>query len=239
MDINNINKNIKKMNKKIEPCENQEFLPKEVAESEKANLDTAQKNVLGTLCFYYLNHSIYAAEHDGWFFKDQKTLFEESNLSPAEGKRVLLKLVYKRLVERTSGTNHKCTLYRLHQSIRELMPQNPEVKIEFPEDKKIANEPLEKKRLDESRKDESSQEKKREKNVALETAFEEAAPSQQDVKAVLEKFNDDVNKAKTKQELEEVKDKLIKSGIKIPEPYHELADRVFDHYRWRCVTIGH
>ena len=34
------------MNKKIEPCENQEFLPQEVAESEKAKLDTAQKNLL-------------------------------------------------------------------------------------------------------------------------------------------------------------------------------------------------
>lgn len=231
------------MNVKIKPCENQEFLPKEVAESEKANLDTAQKNVLGTLCFYYMNHSIFASEHDGWFFKDQKTIFEESNLSPAEGKRVLLKLVFKRLVERASGTNHKCTLYRLHPKIRELMPENPEVKTDIPEGEKTANEPLEKKREVETSKDESRREKNEEKNVALETAFEEAAPSQQDVKTLLDKFNDNVNQAKTKKELNDLKVEFVKTfkenGILIPKEYSDYADKVFEHYEWRCVTIGH
>ena len=156
------------MNKKIAPCENQEFLPQEVAESEKAKLDTAQKNLLGTLCFYYLNHSIYAAEHDGWFFKDQKTLFEESNLSPAEGKRVLLKLVFKRLVERASGTNHKCTRYRLCKGIRDLMPQNPEFKTEVEDIEKMANEPLEEKSRVESSRDETRRDEEIGKNEKLE-----------------------------------------------------------------------
>ena len=156
------------MNKKIVPCENQEFLPQEVAESEKAKLDTAQKNLLGTLCFYYLNHSIYAAEHDGWFFKDQKTLFEESNLSPAEGKRVLLKLVFKRLVERASGTNHKCTRYRLCKGIRDLMPQNPEFKTEVEDIEKMANEPLEEKSRVESSRDETRRDEEIGKNEKLE-----------------------------------------------------------------------
>lgn len=227
------------MNAKIKPCENQEFLPKEVAESEKAKLSTAEKNVLGTLCFYYLNHSIYAAEHDGWFFKDQKTIFEESNLSPAEGKRVLLKLVFKRLVERASGTNHKCTLYRLHQKIMELMPENPEVKTDIPEGEKTTNEPLEKKREVETSKDESRREKNEEKNVALETAFGEAAPSQQNVKTLLDKFNDNIKKAKSKEELNDLKDEFVKTGIKIPKEYFEYYDNVVNHYRWRCATIGH
>lgn len=145
------------MNKKIKVCENVEFIPKQFLE--RIKLDSAEKNVLGTLCFYYLNHSIYAAKNDGWFFKDQKTIIEESNLSEAQGKRVLLKLILKKLIERASGTNHKCTHYRLCKEIRELMPENPEtddVDLEA-----FANEPLEKKRLDESsleetRRDESS-----------------------------------------------------------------------------------
>lgn len=127
------------MNKRIVKCGNQEFIPQDFAESEKAKrLDTAQKNLLGTLCFYHLNYSIAVAKNDGWFFKDQETLFRESNLSPAEGKRVILKLVLNRLVERIPGTNHKCTMYRLCKDIRELMPQNPETELET-----MANEPLE------------------------------------------------------------------------------------------------
>ena len=222
------------MNKKIKPCENQEFLPKDVAESEKANLDTAQKNLLGTLCFYYLNHSIYAAEHDGWFFKDQKTIFEESNLSPAEGKRVMLKLVFKRLVERGSGTNHKCTHYRLHPRIRELMVVNPEVKFDVTEDEKIANEPLEKKRLDESRKDES---RKDEENVVSEAAFEEAAPPQQNYVEMLKKFKEDFSNAKSKQELIQIKKDFLNSGVKIPDEYWEKAENIFNSFNIKMASV--
>lgn len=187
------------MNKKIVPCENQEFLPQEVAESEKAKLDTAQKNLLGTLCFYYLNHSIYAAEHDGWYFKDQKTLFEESNLSPAEGKRVLLKLVFKRLVERASGTNHKCTRYRLCKGIRDLMPQNPEFKTEVEDLEKMANEPLEEKSRVESSRDETRRDEKIGKNEKLEEKL---------CSEVVQEKETDVDKAMNhiKTELEAVQD---------------------------------
>lgn len=201
------------MNKKIVPCENQEFLPQEVAESEKAKLDTAQKNLLGTLCFYYLNHSIYAAEHDGWFFKDQKTLFEESNLSPAEGKRVLLKLVFKRLVERASGTNGKCTHYRLNKGIRDLMPQNPELKTEVEDIEKMANEPLEKNSLVESSKDETRLEEKINENVSY-APLEEGATTQEKLvpfSELLELWWDRITKATTVEELEQSRDNFINS----------------------------
>lgn len=134
-------------NKKIKVAENQEFIPQEFVDATNIKLTTAEANLLGTLCFYYLNYSIYAAEHDGWFFKDQKTLFEESYLSPADGKRVMLKLIFKRLVERISGTNHRCTLYRLCKGIRASMPQNPEADIDESELEDFANEPLDKNRL--------------------------------------------------------------------------------------------
>lgn len=126
------------MKTKIRACENQEFIPQEVRESDESRLDTAQLNLLGTLCFYHLNYSIHVAQNNGWFFKDQQTLFSESNLSPAEGKRTMLKLVLKKLVERIPGTNHKCTAYRLCKDIRDLMPTE-EIDLE-----EMANEPLDK-----------------------------------------------------------------------------------------------
>lgn len=134
-------------NKKIKVAENQEFIPQEFVDATNIKLTTAEANLLGTLCFYHLNYSIYVAEHDGWFFKDQKTLFEESYLSPADGKRVMLKLIFKRLVERISGTNHRCTMYRLCKGIRASMPQNPEADIDESELEDFANEPLDKNRL--------------------------------------------------------------------------------------------
>lgn len=118
------------MNKDVEPCMFQEFLPIEMAET--AELTTAEKNLLGTLCFYYLNHSIYASEHNDWFFKEQKTLFKDSNLSESYGKIIIIKLVFKKLIERASGTNHKCTHYRLCKKIRDLLPDMPEEKNEIP-----------------------------------------------------------------------------------------------------------
>ena len=201
------------MNKKIEECENQEFLPQEVADSKKANLDTAQKNLLGTLCFYYLNHSIYAAEHDGWFFKEQKVLFEESNLSPAEGKRVLLKLIFKRLVERASGTNHRCTRYRLCNGIRDLMPQNPEIKTEVEDLEKIANEPLEEKRRVETSRDESRRDEEINKIVSF-APLEEGATTQEKLvpfNELLEQWKSDITEATTIDELEKSRDKFVNS----------------------------
>jgi hypothetical protein len=220
------------MNKKIKECENVEFLPEPVRDSKK--LDEAEKNILGTLCFYYLNHSIYASKHDGWFFKEQKSLFEESYLSEAQGKRVLLKLVFKRLIERTSGTNHKCTHYRLCKEIRELMPQNPEndsVDLEA-----FANEPLDKNRLDESSKDEDS---RVEENVSLAPTDEGATTheKEKDWDAVLAEFRTSIKKAKTAEELLRAKETFVKSVQGLPLDYEQEIDSIQDIYNWRYAEL--
>lgn len=213
------------MNKKIEICENQEFLPKEVAESEKARLDTAQKNLLGTLCFYYLNHSVYADKHEGWFFKDQATLFKESNLSMAEGKRVLLKLIFKRLIERASGTKGKCTYYRLNKGIMDLMPKNPEVEIIIDDDEKIANEPLEQNRLVEYRIDETSH--RIEEEIEDEDLFCEPRLSGSKTNCLekaVETFKDEVRKAKYKDEVKQ-------AGIKLMNSVYEASSEEAEWYK--------
>lgn len=213
------------MNKKIKECENVEFLPEPVRDSKK--LDPAEKNVLGTLCFYYLSHSIYAAKNDGWFFKDQKTIIEESNLSEAQGKRVLLKLILKKLIERASGTNHKCTHYRLCKEIRELMPENPEtddVDLE-----RFANEPLDKNRLDESSKDEDSREEKNTKEIGSPTPLEGGVAPRKSVM-------DEMTKEDAEKELKEHSEKLRKrleeatAGIKDLRQIGEICSSVWSQY---------
>ena len=228
------------MNKKIEICENQEFLPKEVAESEKARLDTAQKNLLGTLCFYYLNHSVYADKHEGWFFKDQATLFKESNLSMAEGKRVLLKLIFKRLIERASGTKGKCTYYRLNKGIMDLMPKNPEIEIVIDDDEKIANEPLEQNRLVEYRIDETSH--RIEEEIEDEDLFCEplkGGSKTNCLKDAVRTFKDEVRKAKYKDEVREAGIKLMNSvdeaSSEEAEWYQSVKELVNDIYSRRLA----
>ena len=213
------------MNKKIKECENVEFLPEQVRDSKK--LDVAEKNILGTLCFYYLNHSIYAAKHDGWFFKDQKTLIEESNLSDAQGKRVLLKLIIKRLIERTPGTNHRCTHYRLNKAIIELLPQNPETDdIDL---ESFANEPLEKNRLDESSKDEDSRKEINTKEIGSLTPLEGGVAPKKSIM-------DEMTKEDAEKEFQEHSDKLRKKleeetiGIKDPRQIGEICSRVWSEY---------
>lgn len=218
------------MNKKIKECENVEFLPEQVRNSKK--LDTAEKNVLGTLCFYYLSHSIYAAKNDGWFFRDQKSIIEESNLSDAQGKRVLLKLVMKRLIERASGTNHKCTHYRLCKEIRELMPENPEtddVDLEG-----FANEPLEKNRLDESSKDEDSRVDKNIKEIGSLTPLGGGVAPRKSVM-------DEMTKEEAEKEFQEHSVKLIKkleeatTGIKDPRQIGEICSSVYSQYSCNLI----
>lgn len=213
------------MNKKIKECENVEFLPEKVRDSKK--LDEAEKNILGTLCFYYLNHSIYASKHDGWFFKEQKSLFEESYLSEAQGKRVLLKLILKRQIERAPGTNHKCTHYRLSKEIRELMPQNPEtdnVDLEA-----FANEPLEKNRLDESSKDEDSRGEKNTKEIGSLTPLEGGVAPKKSIM-------DEMTKEDAEKELLEHSEKLRKkleeatTGIKDLGQIGEICSSVWSQY---------
>lgn len=221
------------MNNKIEPSENQEFIPVEVSESAKVKLSTAEKNVLGTLCFYYLNHSIYASEHDGWFFKDQKTIFEESNLSPAEGKRILLKLVFKRLIERGTGTNHRCTRYRLHQAIRNLMPQNQELKVEI-SDEKIANEPLEEKSRVETSRDESRRDERTEENNGFSAPLEEDASNHKNAKDLVSEWRGKIKNAKTRAEVESSKEWFMESAMELGGLSKEdksLVDEVYDLYQ--------
>lgn len=131
------------MKKRINPCKNMELLPQEVAKSKKANLSQAEKNLLATLCAYQKRYSLYAADNNGWFYKSQASLFEESNLSPAQGKRVLLKLINKRLIERRAGTNHRCTHYRIHPAIIKLMSTENNANEPLAEiEQKTVNEPL-------------------------------------------------------------------------------------------------
>lgn len=142
------------MNKRIKECENFGFLPIEYREREDLNL--TEKNVLATLCYFYLRHSDYVAEHDGWFFKSGEELGVESGIDERTVYRTLVKLELKGLVKRKSGTNKKCTHYKLNPKITELLPKNEE--FEEPEG---ANVTLEEKRLDESspeetRRDEAS-----------------------------------------------------------------------------------
>lgn len=109
-------------NKTVKPSEDYyDFLPQRVQESDKLNIN--EKNVLATLCFYRLNYSIYATEHDGWFYISQKELEEGSNYSHMQLNRILLKLILKKIIERKSGTNHRCTHYKLHPKIDTLLPK--------------------------------------------------------------------------------------------------------------------
>lgn len=265
------------MNKKMKECENIEFLPDEYRGC--TDLDLSEKNVLATLCYCYLRYSDYAAEHNGWFFTAGKELGEETGIDERTVYRILVKLELKGLVKRKRGTNHKCTHYKLHPSITELLPKGEDF-----EGSEEANVTLEEKRLDESsleetRRDESSTFENKKKfnyimsdeiteypdddydcsdvdeetleeyeRAMLETSIpweiesqhpSEGAAPQQDVTSVLLKFKDDIDKAKTKQELKDLKDKLLKSGIKIPDSNWEFAVKVFNHYDWRCVTIRH
>ncbi len=96
-------------------------LPREVAESEKANLTPAEMNILDTLCSVYLDFKNYASKNEGWFYKTQKAIFEESNLEPDEGKEALKSLEKKKLIERKAGEGRQCTMYRLHDGIVQLL----------------------------------------------------------------------------------------------------------------------
>lgn len=108
-------------NKKVKPTEDYyDFLPPRLQESTK--LDQSEKNILATLCYCRMNYSIYAEEHNGWFYTSQKDIEEGAELSHKQTNRILLKLTANKVIERKSGTNHRCTHYRLHPKIVELLP---------------------------------------------------------------------------------------------------------------------
>lgn len=128
-------------NRKAKPCEDWEFLPTRLQESTK--LDISEKNVVATLCFYRMNYSIYAKEHDRWFYVSLNEIAEGASMSIAQLKRVLIKLITKKVIERKSGTNHRCTHYRLHSKIDELIPiVESNEPLAITEDVKTHNEPL-------------------------------------------------------------------------------------------------
>ena len=132
-------------NKAVKPSEDyMEFLPEEVQQSTKIKT-ISEKNVLATLCFYRLNYSNYATTHDGWFYCSHADIMEGCGLKEAQLKRVLTKLVLQKLIQRKSGTNHRCTHYKLHKGIDERLPKiegdyaNEPLAID---DSKSNNEPL-------------------------------------------------------------------------------------------------
>lgn len=110
-------------NKKTSPTDDyRDFLPERLKNSKKLN--QSEKNVLATLCFARMNYSIYAEEHDNWFYISQKRIEEanDSQLEIRQINRILLKLECKKIIEKKSGTNHRCTHYRLHPLIVEMLP---------------------------------------------------------------------------------------------------------------------
>ena len=137
--------------KKIVPCENFEFLPEDYQKSE--TLIMSEKNVLATLCYFYLRYSDYVATHDGWFFAKASEISKESGIDEATMFRILVKFEIKRLVYRKSGTNHRCTHYKLCQKLTELLPQ---IETQEKINATLVENRLEEYRLDEDSKDESS-----------------------------------------------------------------------------------
>ena len=132
-------------NKAVKPSEDyMEFLPEKVQKSTKIKT-LSEKNVLATLCFYRLNYSNYATTHDGWFYCSHADIMEGCGLKEAQLKRVLTKLELQTLIQRKSGTNHRCTHYKLHKGIDVLLPKvegdyaNEPLAID---DGKNVNEPL-------------------------------------------------------------------------------------------------
>lgn len=223
-------------NKKVKPTEDYEsFLPIEVQESKK--LDQTEKNVLAAFCYFRLNYSIHAKQHDGWYYCDLARLAEESDLSVAQLKRVILKLVFKRLIERKSGTNHKCTHYRLHHKIDELLPDSPEEEIDDSELEKMANEPLDKIRLDEYSEDESSLIK--ENDVSHAPLKEGAAQHKLTIDEILERWKIGIEKAATVTELKAAK-KLCSDSIvpgTVPLEYKPIVDDLNDRSELRYAIL--
>lgn len=217
-------------NKKVKPCEDFEFLPQRVQESTK--LDMSEKNVLATLCFFRLNYSIYAKEHDGWFYTSQKELEEGSDFSHKQLNRLLLKLSLKGLIQRKSGTNHRCTHYKLHPKIDELLPQTNDTLAE--NEDKIDNDTLDKNRLDESSKDESRIVE--ENNVSV-ASIEEDATTHKDWSEMIDDWKTVTMSAKTLEELEQGKRTFMTNAVGIPMEYKTKVESVRDTYDWKYALL--
>lgn len=224
------------MNKKVKPSEDfYDFLPVEVQESQKIKT-ISEKNVLATLCYQYLSHSIYARDNDGWFYCSLDDIKEGCDIERSQLKKVMLKLILQKLIERKSGTNHRCTHYRLHPKIVELLPivegdyvDNEPLAI------KSANEPLDKLRLDKSRIDLDSL--NIESNNACVAPLDEDATTHKDWSAIIEEWKTASRTAKTAEELEQGKKTFITKAVGIPIEFKEKADSARDLYEWRYALL--
>lgn len=160
--------------RKIEKCENFEFLPTEYQEKEGWRL--TEKNVLATLCMCHLKYSDFVKDNNGWFYTSIKELSIESGIDDRTVCRIILILRLRELVATKKGTNHRCTWYKLSPKIVELLPKIEDasdaedvnvtldafkgteeinVTLDGFEEAQSANVTLVKNRLDESSKDES------------------------------------------------------------------------------------
>lgn len=239
-------------NKKAKPTEDYyDFLPKEVQESTKIKT-ISEKNVLATLCYERLSHSIYAEQHNGWFYCSHKDIMDGCELESAQLKRVLTKLEIQRLIERKSGTNHRCTHYRLHQAIVERLPK---VEGDFVDNEPLVitdnekstneplvekptvethNEPLDKIRLDESSKDEYSLIE--ENNVSVAPLGEDAT-THKDWSGIIESWKSATKNAKTLEELEQGKRTFMSNGVGMPLEFKPRIESVRDTYDWKYALL--
>lgn len=226
-------------NKKVKPSEDfYDFLPQRVQESTKIKT-ISEKNVLATLCYEYLSHSIYASQHDNWFYCSLDEIKDGCGIERSQLKKVLLKLLTQKLIERKSGTNHRCTHYRLHPKIVELLPKvegdyvDNEPLVENTTDK-THNEPLDKIRLDESSEDESRIVE--ENNVSVASIGEDAT-THKNWSEMIDDWKAVTMSAKTLEELEQGKRTFLTNAAGIPLEYKPKFESVRDTYDWKYALI--
>lgn len=229
-------------NRKVKPTEDYyDFLPQKVQDSTKLN--ATEKNLLATLCFFRLNYSIYAEEHDGWFYVSQKELEEGTEISHKHLNRVLMNLILKKVIERKSGTNHRCTHYRLHQAIVELLPK---VEGDFVDndtlaiidDEKTANDTLDKIRLDKTSQDKTSLivSKGTSNNVSV-ASIGEDAKTHKDWEGIMKQWGTDMEKARTLEELVETRKTFMTNAKGLPIELKGKLEMYADRYEWRYAAL--
>ena len=101
------------------------FLPVELQTDSRFLI--SELNVLAALCFFRYRFSGHASENDGWFFCSQNDIIEQTGdtkkdrVGKATLNRILVKFRIIGLIEIKSGTNHKCTWYKLSPKIEKLL----------------------------------------------------------------------------------------------------------------------
>ena len=117
------------MAKKNKPSYNFEnFLPVELQTDSRFLI--SELNVLAALCFFWHRFSDHVSNNHGWFYCSQDDITEHTGDTKKEqvGNRrlnsILTKFKRMGLIETKSGTNHKCTWYKLSPNIEKLLSQN-------------------------------------------------------------------------------------------------------------------